>query len=87
MGKILSEHEIVTSYLQVLDDTGLLWAEKNSSGSGCESNQKFTVENVSMIVKKVNKTDMEKNETCFSFYQGSVCLPRGLLQVWFTLFE
>ena len=85
--------EVVSKYLEALDYTGYLWAEKarmkSVSRADCKADQSFLFSDVHLIAKiaKANENN-EVDEECFEFGSGTICLPLVQLQVCqlFTLF-
>lgn len=75
---------VVSKYLEALDYTGFLWAEKKLTRSRSECNVKnsFLFNNLNLIAKvaEVNENN-EIEEECFSFGPGTICIPLTKVQV------
>ena len=73
---------VVSKYLEALDYTGFLWAEKKLTRSECNVKKSFLFNNLKLIAKvaEVNENN-EIAEECFSFGSGTICIPLTKVQV------
>lgn len=73
---------VVSKYLEALDYTGFLWAEKKLTRSECNVKNSFLFSNLNLIAKvaEVNENN-EIEEECFSFGPGTICIPLTKVQV------
>lgn len=71
-----TKYKTVSSYLESLDFSAYLWAEKESLRSVCNENKTFIYSHISVITRVTGNSPNAAEEECFSFTgQGTICVP------------